>query len=276
LLLRALTVPRKLSAVLCILVVWIYSIMAGGRPAVERAAFVASVYYAAILFERIPDLLSALALCAIVTLWANPALIVDAGFQMTFITVLGILALMEPLSSGVDSLFARYGNEWKVRQFKRLVEIELLSIAAQASSAPLTAYYYNLVAIGAVPANMLAVPIMVLLLPASLISVLIGAIYLPAGQLTGRFLVAPLLHGVVWVVQGVSSNSAATVSVAQPSIFEIVVYYSVLIGGSLAATSYTRSLGVGDLPGGADRSVDTDLGSTPRVLVQGAAAGERG
>jgi ComEC/Rec2-related protein len=250
--LRLLTIPRKTSAVICIIFLWIYAVAAGGRPAVERAVFTASVYFAAQLFERIPDLPSALGLCALVTLWISPDLISDSGFLMTFLSVIGIIAIMTAMSHGVDDIFTSFANTWRSRLIKSFVDIELLSVAAQASAAPLVAYFYNIVPIGSVAANLLAVPLMIFLLPMSLVCVLMGALFLPLGRFLAHEIAAPLIHGIVSVISGVASANWASVSVAQPSILEIVGYYVVLIGGSFAAALASNSSRTHSLPGSLD------------------------
>ena len=86
--------PRKGTALGSIGLLWLYDIMAGGRPAVTRAVIVATIYLTATVVERAPDVLTSLAAAALIILAVQPTALMEPGFQMSFFTVLTILALL--------------------------------------------------------------------------------------------------------------------------------------------------------------------------------------
>jgi competence protein ComEC len=234
LLLRLLTIPRKQAALIGIVMVWFYAGMAGGRPAVERAAFVATVYFAALIVERIPDLLSAVALCVLVLLGLKPSEVFDPGFQLSFMTVLGIIAIMPVLLQVFGGVLSKLKTGHCDRVVRRLVEVECLSLSAQAASAPLVAVYFNLVTIYGLGANLIACPLMFLLMPIALVTLVLGAAWAPAGIVCARVVLTPVLRLVVGCVGAVASLPHCAVAVRSPNWFEVAVYYAAVFGGSLA------------------------------------------
>ncbi len=238
--LSRLTVPPKWIAAISILMVWLYASMAGGRPAVTRAAFVATVYLLAVILERIPDLLSALSLCAIVLLWIEPRLLLDAGFQLTFMTVLGIIGLMPALMALFEQSLKKI--KWTKRRLwaKRFVEVECLSVSAQASSAPMVAEQFNLVTIYGLGANLLSVPIMFFFIPTTILTIACGAVSEDAGSFMGHFVTAPLLRSMTFIISATASIPHCAVSISSPSWLLIAVYYFVLFGGSFVIQTLAK------------------------------------
>ena len=226
--LRWLTVPRKLSVVVLIVTVWLYALAAGDRAAVERAACVATLYYGAVLLERAPDLLSSLALCAIGMLWANPFIEQDAGFQLSFGTVFGLIVVMPVVMHGVVGWTAKIQSPKARHVVRRVIELECLAFAAQAVSAPLVAAQFNQVSCLGVFANFLACPLMFLIIPAALLSFASGAIYGPVGVACLRWVLGPLVQALFAAVHWFSAQSSCSLPVPTPSIVTIAIYYALL------------------------------------------------
>ncbi len=226
--LRRLTVPRKLSALLLIGIVWLYALTAGDRAAVERAAGVATLYYGAILLERTPDLLSSLALCALVMLWGNPLMGQDAGFQLSFGTVLGLIVAMPVAMQSVEGWTAKIRSPKLRHAARRIIEVECLAFAAQAVSAPLVAAQFNQVSCWGVFANFLACPLMFIIVPAALLSFAAGAINGAVGLACLRGFVGPLVQALFGIVSWFSAQPGCSAAVPTPSIGMIALYYALL------------------------------------------------
>jgi ComEC/Rec2-related protein len=263
LVMRLLTIPRKSSALLGIAMVWLYAGMAGGRPAVIRAAFVATIYFGALILERIPDLLSAVALCALVILWQAPREVLDPGFQLTFVTVLGIVALMPALMEVFSGILSTLKTGWRDRALARFIEVECLSASAQASAAPLVAVYFNLVTIYGLSANLIACPLMFLLMPCALITLLAGAIWLPAGITLAHFVLTPILRLVVGIVAAVAQLPHCALPIPSPSWSAVACYYAILFGVSFAYQTIANRRPSQNRGGGA-ASVDSSIGNATK------------
>ncbi len=88
------------------LAAWIYALVCGGSAPVLRAAAGFSLFVGAKFLYRTPRLLNMLAAVAIGFLIVSPDELVDASFQLTFLSVAAMGAIDEPLS-------ARWLKPWR-------------------------------------------------------------------------------------------------------------------------------------------------------------------
>lgn len=88
--------PRALQVLAVVLLLVIYSDAVGGRPPVMRATVMAAVFFSGFLFGRSSDGLSAMALAAMACAVVEPWSILDAGFQLSFMVVFGLLLYAPP------------------------------------------------------------------------------------------------------------------------------------------------------------------------------------
>ncbi len=86
-----LPIPRWLQVLLIIALLTVYADAVGGRPPVVRATVMAVVFFSAFFFRRTSDALSAVAFAAIVCVLAEPWTVLDAGFQLSFMVVFGLV-----------------------------------------------------------------------------------------------------------------------------------------------------------------------------------------
>ena len=86
-----LPLSRWLQISIVVLILWIYADAVGGRPPVMRATLMAAVYFSAFFFGRKSDALSAMAFAAIACAAIEPWTVLDAGFQLSFLVVFGLL-----------------------------------------------------------------------------------------------------------------------------------------------------------------------------------------
>lgn len=234
------TLPRKLSAALMIATLWLYALVAGGRPSVTRAALMASVYFGAILFERAPDLLTSLAAAALLVLWLQPTAIFEPAFQMSFATVLGLIVLMPIWTDFLRDRLSKLTRGWR-RAGTWAWELAGLSLVAQLAAAPVVAQAYNQVSVLGVFANLCVVPLLFLLIPAGFLAAIAGCISRVLGGVLFHVVVAPLLHALVALVVFFANLPGASLSVAPLPLSVIFAYYGVLYGGSLLIAALARA-----------------------------------
>ncbi|MBM4080542.1 MAG: ComEC family competence protein, partial [Planctomycetes bacterium] len=95
--LRLFFVPRRVNAAVIVGFVWGYAVLAGLSPSVTRASLMATVFAGGVLLKRQTDGISSLAAAALCVLLANPSDLFDAGAQLSFLAVLGIMTLTQPI-----------------------------------------------------------------------------------------------------------------------------------------------------------------------------------
>jgi competence protein ComEC len=78
--------------VAAILVLWAYTVMVGLAPPVTRATLMVSIgLFAPLLFRRAASI-NTVSMAAFLMLAVKPALVADAGFQLSFLAVAAIVA----------------------------------------------------------------------------------------------------------------------------------------------------------------------------------------
>lgn len=125
---------RWLPLILLWSMIWIYAFIAGLDPPITRAAIMISFVLCAQHFKRSFSTLNSLIIAALLILLAVPRAVVDVGFQLSFLAVLG-MTICSPLVEGFLPV---------KRPILRLLRDALaVSIAAQLLTTPLSLYYFG-------------------------------------------------------------------------------------------------------------------------------------
>ena len=224
-----LTLPRKASAGIIIGTLWLYALMAGGRPSVTRAVVMATLYFGAILFEREPDLPTTLAAAALLILIVQPTALLEAGFQLSFLTVLTLAVGMPVWQAWWKPRVARVTRPIPRKIVWWAVEMAGLSLLAQIGAAPVVANDYNEVSLSGFCANAMVVPMLFGLIPLGFL----GAALWGLGHALGGALLALTglgLRYVTTVVRLFGESAWASRAVVTPSPMLIGLYYGIVFG----------------------------------------------
>ncbi|GAB0156771.1 ComEC/Rec2 family competence protein [Chryseobacterium sp. Alg-005] len=141
---------RKSAIVLSLFFIWVFAGFIGFGNSVLRSCIMLTVYFIYTLLQRKPDLLHALSLSAFIILISDTHQIFDIGFQLSFIAVLGIFWLNQPILK----YFPKQDH-----YFKRLLfNAVSISISAQLATLPLALLYFHQFSFISVIANFFIVP----------------------------------------------------------------------------------------------------------------------
>jgi competence protein ComEC len=209
----------KGSALLCIIPVTVYGLLAGMSPSTQRAVLMINVFLMTFLIKREQDSINTLAIAALVILIVHPPALFSISFQLSFTAVFAIIY-------GFSSL---WGNQTKMDTNnlvrKKLSGFFFASLFAILGSLPLVMYYFNQVSLVGLAANFILVP-------------LIGFIVVPVGLISA--LVFPLSHGLssigfqaggavlsfaISIVHFFSNLAFSSIKTVTPSMLEIALYY---------------------------------------------------
>lgn len=137
-----------------IVLIFGYAFLTGMRPSALRAAIMLSFALGALLLDRPYDLPTAMAAAALLTLAGNPLLLFTAGFQLSYGATLAIVYGAPPLAALLLRL-----------RFPAVLRYPLaVTLAAQVGVLPLTVFHFHHVPILAVLFNLLALPVIALVL----------------------------------------------------------------------------------------------------------------
>ncbi|MBA3900386.1 MAG: ComEC/Rec2 family competence protein, partial [Bacteroidetes bacterium] len=158
---------RILKAILLIAMLWIYALITGLSPSVLRAATMFTFVIAAKPFSRSASIYNSLAASAFGLLLYNPYLIMEVGFQLSYIAVFGIVYIQPKIA------------EWYFPRFwldKKIWGIISVSIAAQIATFPLGLLYFHQFPNYFLFSNLLVIPGAFLILSGGLLLLIFSVI----------------------------------------------------------------------------------------------------
>ncbi|MCW3160253.1 ComEC/Rec2 family competence protein [Chryseobacterium oryctis] len=141
---------RKYAIVSSLIFIWLFTVFIGFGSSVVRSSIMLSVYFIYVLLQRKPDLLHSLALSAFIILIFDTHQLFDVGFQLSFLAVLGIFWLNQPILK----CFPKQDNRLK----KIIFNTVSISISAQLATLPLVLYYFHQFSFISIVANFFIVP----------------------------------------------------------------------------------------------------------------------
>jgi competence protein ComEC len=217
------------ARLLCVLaLIAIYVPVTGAGPSIQRAGVMGAAGVVAALAGRPRSRWYAILLAAFVTLAINPRASGDAGWQLSFAAVIGILLWAGPIRDRLLGPLGHSGDRERVVGWRRgLGEGAGVTIAATLSTAPLMAHDFGAVSLASVPANLLALPAVAPLMWLGMLAALVGQLpWLPVQPLTG--LAGLLAAYVAQVARWLGSPGWATASVPLAGPTEVLAAYIAL------------------------------------------------
>ncbi len=125
---------KILKLVIAITLIWLYTLVSGLAPSVLRSAIMLSIYISAKTFSRDLNSYNLLCFAAFFMLLHNPNLIYDVGFQLSYLSVFGLI-LLQPLIYN----WIHFDNF----MLDKLWRFFALSSAAQLVTFPFALYYFH-------------------------------------------------------------------------------------------------------------------------------------
>ncbi|MBU0545457.1 MAG: DNA internalization-related competence protein ComEC/Rec2 [Proteobacteria bacterium] len=218
---------RKGAAILSLIPVIIYGLLAGMSSSTQRAVIMVSVFLLSFLIEKENDVINTLAVAAMLIIAIHPPSLFLVSFQFSFLSVLFIILGMQKTLYRANKRNDADGG-WRNRLQKKTAAFFLVSFFAIIGTLPVVMYYFNQVSLVGLAANCFAVP-------------LIGFAVVSAGLLS--FFIYPVSSFIsVWLIEassvilGVSLEFIkyfaklpfAAIKTVTPSFFEIAWYYLLL------------------------------------------------
>ncbi len=229
----------RVSLILVTLAVILLGLLMWPTPQAIRPVLLSAALGFALLGRRGVDSLQILALAAISILIFHPLDLYGAGFQLSFITVAGMILFTRPLTEFLSSFESphrraarglpqrgirdRYGDRISI-WFRGLLAA---AVVAWAVSLPLVAWHFEQFNPWAVPIGMLLSPLVMASLIGGFFKIVLTAL-IPSGAGAWAFIaLAPvdcLRHAIGWMAK----LPLANVPISAPPIRVILAYYALL------------------------------------------------
>jgi len=276
-----------LATFMTIVPVTLYALLGGAEVATVRSLVMLGIFVGAILAGREPHLGNALSMAVLLIVAWSPLAPFDLSFQLSFLSVLAIVLFVfsrRPLERGED-------EDANVRSRRSVTdglregtwELFLVGIVVSLVTAPLVAWHFNQLPWMGVFSNLLIVPLVgFAIVPLGLLAC-VATLVSGSEGLVGALILQPCLEGLVWMVHGFAALPGAEWRVASPGMWQIMVFYVLLIFAFIfreswrGRVSFLCALGLlslwaislRDLPEqGAARITFMDVGQGDAALVE--------
>jgi len=199
--------PQKVAAFSAVLGAIFYAGLAGFSVPTQRSVVMLSVAMAAIILQRNSRPFNVLSIAMFTVLVIDPLAALSAGFWLSFLAVAVIIYT-------VSGRLGRLGHVWGGIK---------INWAASVGLSPLLLLFFQQISLIAPLANLIAVPIISLLVvPFSLLAIIIMFI-LPTAASKLFYLVDQVLQGLGWLLVQLAELPMASISHALPSYWALLV-----------------------------------------------------
>ena len=222
---RRFRVPFRFSVISGMGVIVLYTLMTGLGASVIRAALMLLFILVGKLIDRDAHSVSLLALVGMLMLIYNPAYINDVGFQLSFLATFGILVTGNVLFDVI--------KDSKIPPV--ITGAVLVPVVAQAWVAPVQMFYFNTFSLYSVLANIAIMPFLSVVSFGGFVSS-VFAIFMPFTKYLCMILdwICNIsLDVLVNISMFVSTLPNSLITTSHPNIFQILIYYAILLGLTL-------------------------------------------
>lgn len=217
---QILRINYKLSVFIGMLSIICYTCMTGFGPPVLRATLMLLLILLGKLIDRKADSVSLLFIVAFILLFISPYMLLNIGFQLSFVVTLGLL-LFCPI----------FLDKIKNKILYTASSFVLIPLIAQFFAAPVQMFYFNTFTPYSVLANILVVPTLSVISFGGFLSC-IFAMITPVAGFTVKifdFLLNPFLKYVNIIADYFSGLPHSSVIIPTPSILNLIFYYTILL-----------------------------------------------
>jgi competence protein ComEC len=234
---------KRTRAVICMAATALFIVVVPPQGPLLRAAVIVWAYCASILLRRRSNAINSLSLAVIVLLLIQPTQLFDAGWQLSFASVAGILALTRRIEDfaheNTRDWFHRTSRETTsaVRLLKKtgagIVTVLSVGTAAWlASSGILLYHFYNLTPLASVWTALASPPVTAITV-LGFVKIVISFFLPTASMLLGHVLhlLADLL---IWMVKVMAWADFSYIQIGQVPLWLIVGYYALILFAAFA------------------------------------------
>lgn len=205
--------PQKVAALSALTAAFFYSALAGFSVPTQRSVIMLTMMMAAVILQRQVRPFHTLAAALFAVLLFDPIAVLSSGFWLSFLAV-GLI------------VFSVTGRLGKLRIIFTTIKLHWV---ASFGLAPLLLLFYQQVSIIAPLANLIAVPIIsVLIVPLSIVAILLAFV----APLAAKFFFIPvdlILHGLEWTLTAMAELPLAAINHEPPSYWALFLAFPALL-----------------------------------------------
>lgn len=178
---------RRLGALICLPLIWFFTLAVGMPYSMVRASLMETVLLLAPLLRRENDPPTSLLTALMLILLPNPRAIADVGLQLSFLSVTGILLFSRKIFNAIWNLRLVEILRGRSRAAGYVLRVVLSGVAASFSviptTLPLSVYYFGLFSLVAPLSSALILPAISVCFSGSILSAMLFLLWQPLGSL---------------------------------------------------------------------------------------------
>ncbi len=221
---------RRRGTAAAALGILIYTLLVGAQPSVVRSALMAGVALLARTLGRRVHGLASLSAAAVAMTLIQPGSLWDVGFQLSFAATLGLVLYADPLQRWLlDRARARLDPRLAAALVQPISEFCLFTLAAQATTLPLTLFYFRRLSTASWLANPAILPAQPAIMVLGGAAALLGSVWQPLGQPLA-WAAWPFAAYTIRLVEILSRWEGASISLGPVTPAVVLSLYATLFG----------------------------------------------
>ncbi|HTA27073.1 MAG TPA: ComEC/Rec2 family competence protein [Bacteroidia bacterium] len=209
---------KLMSVVLILILLWLYALFTGFATPVLRATIMFSFLTIGRHFRKYTNTVNTLAASAFIMLLFDPFSIADSGFQLSYLSVLGIIVIYKTLLS----IFHPENF-----MLKKIWELVCVSIACQVAVLPLSILYFHQFPNYFLLANILIVPLLTVVICVGILFFLTS--WIPSISVAAAWLLKKCLLLMNIIVSGVAHMPFSVTKGISISTVEVLLLFLFII-----------------------------------------------
>lgn len=210
--------PKRIGYIITIINLLIFIIITGASYSVVRACIMAIVVIGAKICYRKENFFTSICISLIIILIQNPFAINDIGLKLSFMGTAGIVIF----NKSITNFFIKL----KIKQ--KIAEALSVTFSAQLMIMPITILNFNTISLTFFISNMLASPLLGIIIIFGFISIFISSILNPISKIL--FLILHIFLELLILVSKVTEKiPGSSILVKTPNILFAIVYYILIL-----------------------------------------------
>jgi len=218
-------IHKIISKIMTIIILIFFVILTGGTASVTRACIMAIYILLGSLIYRKPNILASISISLLIILIINPYKILDVGLQLSYGGTIGIILFNKILMEKIK--IPDLKNKIQRKIINSIKDMAIVSVSANLIIFPIIAIHYNTISLTFFISNILAGPILGIIIILGFITIFISFISIKISKIIS--IILGLFLKLLILIANFSSNLPfSKIYVKTPSIFFIITYYIIL------------------------------------------------
>ena len=230
---------KRARAVICIIAIAVFLMVVPPRAPTLRAAIIVFVFCVSFFFRRTPNSVNSLSIAAIILLMMKPMQLFDAGWQLSFVTVLAIVLFCQRILFFLYEVITErqwFAHPIKTKPFFRIVsktgpyilELFSTSIAAWLGSAGILLYHFYTINPLTIVWTVLVLPLVAGILTVGFLKIVLSFLLPSAAAVLGT-IVNFLSDLLIWMVKLFSHVDFSQILIGHVPAAVIIFYYGLIL-----------------------------------------------